>query len=825
MPACFHCGLPVPAAGRHRAVVLGEERGFCCTGCETIARTIVQSGFERYYETRELPAGEAGGVLPQDLPPAAIYDDPLAQRQFVASTGPHRKEATLILDRIRCAACVWLNEQALRALPGVAGVTINYATRRALVSWDERAVRLSQVIEAVRQLGYDAFPYDPDKQSGMQKQERRDALWRLFVAGFGAMQVMMYAFPRYIDDQGTLSSESEQLMRWASLVLTLPVMAFACKPFFANALADLRARRAGVDTPVSAGILAAFLASVWATLSGSGEVYFDSISMLVFLLLSARYLELAARQRASAGLDRLMRWMPAFADRVDPDVRSGAAERIPVSELRVGDQVLVAPGETVPADGVALEGESSVDESLLTGESRPVPKRAGASLIGGSVNIEQPLRMRVDHVGVDTRAAAISRLIERASASRPALVDTADRIAGHLTWVVLACALLAWAGWQAFDPGRAVWVAIAILVVTCPCALALAAPIAITTTTGRLSARGIVLTRSSALQAAERISDVVLDKTGTLTQGRLSVAHGQVLGGEGMQGCLALAAALEASSRHPVAQALRARAGGLAIPKVEGSVQHFPGAGVEGRIDGRCLRLGTQAFVAGLAGPWQSGLEPSAHRTPVYLGNAEGWLACFELEDSLREGATEAVARLRAGGLRVHLLSGDAPAVVEHHARAVGVDTWMGGASPQVKHAYVLGLQQAGARVMMVGDGVNDAPVLALADVSVAMGEGAPLAQMQADFVLLNARLAAVPLLLSESVRTMRNVRQNFAWALAYNALALPAAMAGLIGPWEAAIGMAGSSFVVVLNALRLVLAAETRQATGHLLPPAVAAR
>lgn len=818
-PACYHCGLPVPGQGGFHARVLGADRTFCCVGCETVARTIVDAGFENYYETRDGFGPEnLRGAVPQDLPPALIYDDPQAQRQFVVESGSHGREAALILDRIRCAACVWLNEQYLRKLPGVTGVTINYATRRALISWDERQLRLSQIIDAVRALGYDAYPYDPQKQTGMRRDERREALWRLFVAGFGAMQVMMYAVPRYIDDTGTLSFESEQLMRWASLALTIPVMLFACTPFFANALADLRGRRLGVDTPISLGILAAFFASAWATLSGRGEVYFDSISMLVFLLLGARYLELMARQRAAAGLDRLLRWMPTFAVRLHGDDPSSAQERIPIDTLKPGDSVIVAPGDTIPADGIVIHGEGNADESLLTGESRPVPKLPGSTVIGGSVNIDQPLVVQITCVGVDTQAAAIGRLIERAAASKPRLVAAADRIAGQLTWVVLASALVAFAGWYVIDPTRALWVSIAVLVVTCPCALALAAPIALTAATGRLSAAGIVLTRSSAIEAAEAATDVVLDKTGTLTEGRLSLVRVQVMATVDEAHCVALAVALNASSRHPVAVALRTGTSQVQSEVRADQQVHFPGSGVEAVVAGRRYRLGTPGFVAEVAGA-STGLPMTvAHRTPVYLGGEAGWLAMLEFEDTPRCGAADAIAALRAEGFRVHLLSGDAPEVVAHHAVAAGIDSWTGGATPQGKHDFVVGLQHRGCRVVMVGDGVNDAPVLAQADVSIAMGEGAPLALMQSDFVLLNTRLSSLPVLLKESRRTMRIIRQNFHWALGYNAIALPMAFTGLIGPWEAAIGMAASSFVVVLNALRLLSVA----AEGGIAPESV---
>jgi P-type Cu2+ transporter len=790
---CFHCGLPVAEAGRWSAPVLGAPREFCCAGCEAVASTIALGGFARYYETRAQP-----GARPQALPDAQVYDDPQAQRQFAADEGPGRRSATLILDGIRCAACLWLNEATLRALPGVLGADVNYATRRAQVAWDPARTRLSAIIEALRAVGYDAFPYEPRRQAALEQSERRRALWRLFVAGFGAMQVMMYAFPAYVDDgAGTLSREAENLMRWASLLLTLPVIAFACGPFFSGAWRELRRLRPGMDTPLAIGIGAAFLASAWATASGAGAVYFDSIAMLVFLLLGARYLELAARQRAARTLDRLARWSPSMAFRLE----NGAVRQVPAHALAKGDEVLVPAGDRVPADGVVEQGRSSVDESLLTGEPVPLAKSAGSPLAAGTLNLEQPLVMRVERAGAETGAAAIARLVERGAAARPRLVAAADRIAHALTWVVLVVAALA--GLQSGDG----WVAIAVLVATCPCALALAAPVALTRATGELLARGVALTRASALETLAAATDVVLDKTGTLTAGRFSIARVQLLGSVGETECFALARGLEASSRHPLARAFD---GGEATPATD--IVNVPGLGIEARAGARRVRIGTEAFCRVFAGQTASGAVLTAGLTPVFLADEVGWLAVFHLEDGLREDAAAAIERLRRGGLRVHLLSGDHPSTVAAVAGRLGIEARTGGATPQAKFAYVERLQRAGRVVAMVGDGLNDAPVLARANVSFAMGGGADAAQRHADFVLLGNSLEEMQRAFGLSRRTMRIVRQNFAWALAYNALVLPLAAAGWIGPWEAAVGMAASSFIVVLNALRVAPGAAGRE-------------
>ena len=780
----------------------------CCAGCQAVARTIAAAGFESYYETRS-----ASGPTPQDLPPAEIYDDPLAQRQFVAAAGEHEREASLILDRIRCAACLWLNEQWLRRLPGITRVDINYATHRAQVAWDERRAKLSQILEAVRAIGYDAWPYDPRRQDELRRRERRSALWRLFVAGFGAMQVMMYAFPAYLDDGGgTLSAANEQLMRWAGLILTVPVMLFSCRPFFSAAWQDLRRGTLGLDTPIALGLAAGFAASAWATVTGRGEVYFDSITMLVFLLLGARYVETVARQRATRELDHLARWMPSFAQRLRGPHDAGG-ERVAAHELAAGDLVLVAPGERVPADGVVERGASSADESLLTGESRPVPKAPGAALVGGSANLEQPLVMRVTRAGAETQAAAIARLVERAAAGKPRLVEGADRLARHLTLVVLTVAAGAFLWWLGVAPARAPWIAVAVLVATCPCALALAAPIVLTRANARLLARGLALTRSRAIEALERATDVVLDKTGTLTLGRFAIVRSMPLGTLDEAGCMRLARALESSSRHPIARAF-----GEGARASVSDPTNFPGRGVEARVAGRRVRIGAEAFCRELARAAPPPIGASAAQTPVFLADESGWLACFLLEDELRADAAELVAMLKARALRLHLVSGDEPRVVAELAQRLGIESFAGGAAPQDKYAFVERLQSEGRVVAMIGDGLNDAPVLARADVSIAMAGGADAAQAQADLVLLGerngARLGAIGEAFAVARAAMRTVRQNFAWALAYNVVALPLAAVGWIGPWEAAIGMAGSSFIVVLNAMRPLAPSEPWKAS-----------
>ncbi|MDD5247827.1 MAG: heavy metal translocating P-type ATPase [Rhodocyclaceae bacterium] len=803
--SCYHCGLAVPAGVDFPVEVDGQRREMCCVGCQAVAQAIVANGLDDYYRHRDAMPESPREALPQELQELGLFDHPDVQRNFVRPVGEHEREAALILEGITCAACVWLNESHIARQPGVTAVDINYATRRARVRWDERQTKLSHILEAVAAIGYRAHPYDTAKSEQLANKERRLAMWRLFVAGFGMMQVMMYAVPVYLASDGTMTPDIEQLMRWASLILTLPVMFYSSMPFFKGAWRDIRLLRVGMDVPVALGIGSAFVASCWATFVAGGAVYFDSVTMFVFFLLGGRYMEMMARQKSARGVEAISRALPAFAERYlsYPD---GATERVAVHLLVAGDILRVKPGETIPADGCVVDGESSADEALLTGESRPVAKRKGDAVIGGSVNIASPLALRVEHVGEATRLAAIKRLMERSAAEKPHVVVMADRIAARFVGALLLLALATGIAWWWIDPARALWVFVAVLVVSCPCALSLATPAVLTVVTGALARRGVLVTRGHAIETLARATDFVFDKTGTLSEGRPVLVETLALGTITAAAALHLAAAIEQGSEHSLGRALREASADADLPDVEGA-RAYTGKGMEARAAGRVVRIGTPEFVGALHGgaaPEQAAAWAAAGDTVVALADEHGWLALFRLADKPRAGAAETVSMLRELGLRVAVLSGDAPATVARTMQTLGVDAGAGGMTPEGKHDYLHRLQEKGAIVAMVGDGVNDAPVLAQAHVSVAMGGGTDLARSQADVVLLadDLRQLAAGVVLAR--RTLRTIRQNLAWAFAYNLLAIPLAMAGWVTPWMAGIGMSASSLLVVLNALRL---------------------
>lgn len=777
----------------------------CCHGCEAVAEAIVAAGLTDFYHHRTAPSRRAEELIPEQLRGLALYDRPDLQRSFVRAEDAHVREAALILEGIVCAACVWLNERHVGHLPGVLEFRVNYSTHRARVRWDERQTQLSTILGAIAAIGYIAHPFDPNRQQALQQRERSVALRRLAVAGLGSMQVMMLAVGLYVGDYQGMEDWIRQFLRWISLALAAPVVAYAAQPFFTAAWRDLRRGQLGMDVPVALAVLIAFIASVWHTWKGTGEVYYDSVTMFVCFLLIGRFLEMTARHQAAQISEALVRMLPAVAIRLNA---ANEEESIPIAELTSGDRVLVRPGATIPADGRVIDGASSVDESLLTGESLPLPRQIGDALIGGAVNVDSPLVMTVEKVGADTVLSAISRLLDRAQSEKPRLALLADRIAAWfvaILLVVAAAVFFAW--WSLSDFDIAFRITLSVLVVTCPCALSLATPTAIVAATGALTRLGVLTTRGHALEKLAQATHVLFDKTGTLTFGRLQVAAVEPVGDVSAEHALALAATLERGSEHPVGRALTAATDPPALSATD--LRNTPGNGVEGWIAGRPYRLGRPEFVS--AG-WQrsphQGLgmrtDLDAFSTWVALGDATDFLAWFRLTDVVRPGAAAAVAALQARGLTVELLSGDRPAVVAHVAREVGMSAATGGLSPQDKLERLRALQQQGAVAAMVGDGINDAPVLAAAQVSLAMGGGTQLAHATADMILLSEKLEHLVSGVDMARRTLRVMRENFAWAIGYNLLALPLAAGGWLTPWMSAIGMSLSSLLVVVNALRL---------------------
>ncbi|MBO4120921.1 heavy metal translocating P-type ATPase [Cupriavidus gilardii] len=834
--ACFHCGLPASAADTLHAAVGGVARRFCCAGCLALAQALDRAGFAHLY------AGEFRFGRPLDdaararLEPVwQAYDTEELRARFVRrldgaraqepeARSEERFEITLAPENIRCAACAWLIEQKLAQLPGVESAVANLATRRVLVRWRGNALTVAGLLGALADIGYTAWPFEFSAADRQDSVARRGLLMRLAVAMLGMMQVMMYAWPVYTHE-GSIDATHLRLLQWASLALTLPVIVYSAAPIFAGAWRSLRQRHVGMDVPVALGLAAAFGASLLATVRGTGEVYYDSVTMFVALLLLARYLELRVRQASRSGAEMLARQLPATCERLSSD---GTARRVPVARLMPGDRVRVRAGEIVPADGEILEGRSDLDESMLSGESRPVPRGPGQPVLAGCYNASSPLVIEVRQVGAGTRLAEIVALLERALTDKPRLAVVADRVAAWFVAALLVIAAAVGLLWWVIAPERALMVTVAVLVVSCPCALSLATPAALAAAGAALSRRGVLLTRGHALESLAGVTDVVLDKTGTLTEGRFAVANVIALGDLAQAECLALAGALCRSGEHPVARALVAAADRAAQPSAAGEgiagmefaqrlrgLRNRPGQGVEAMLDGRAIRVGRRDFVGAL-GPagrarddaaaleaWRGHLHDGA--SPVWLGDERGPLAVFVLSDTERAQAADLLARLRALGLRCHLISGDSQPTVRWWARHFGIDDAQGRVSPEGKRDYVAALQRDGAVVLAIGDGINDAPVLAQAQVSIALASGAPLAQVGADAVLTHDGIAEIAAALAIARRTRAVIRQNLGWAFAYNMVAIPLAASGHVTAWMAGLGMSLSSLLVVANAWRLL--------------------
>lgn len=760
----------------------------CCQGCRAAAEWIEQLGLAGYYELRTAPAPK-----PSDLDHGS-WQNADSARHVIRDLGAGLRETLLLIEGVRCTACVWLIERSLGATPGVVSVQVNAVSRRARVIWQDASITLPQLLHTLSRTGYGALPLDARGLTDLRRNESRDALKRLLVAGFGAMQAMMYATAIYLGAAETIDASTRELLRWLGLLVATPVVLYSARPFFAGAMRSLRAGRVGMDVPVALAIAAVYSASLIEAVRGTGEVYFDSVSMFVFFLLAGRYLEMRARHHARDLTDALAHLTPPFADRERDD---GTLQRVGIHELRVGDRVRVAEGGIVPADGVLLTERCRVDEALLSGESAAVMKRRDDLLIAGSVLEDGPVLVRIERVGADTALAGIAALVGRAHAERPRLQVAGEVAAARFVARVLTLTALTAILWAFIDPSRAFAAAVAVLVISCPCAFALAVPAALTRALGALAREGVLVVKPDAIQALAECTHALFDKTGTLTEATLSLADVRTFDGGSHDTALRLAATLARQSRHPVARAIAAAHPGLDTGAVADVATHT-GLGVSATIAGRALRLGRSDFA--LAG------KPLAleYEDAVLLADDRGPIAAFRVGERLRADAGAAIAALQAQGITVLIASGDAASRVSSVAARLNVGTWRARVLPADKLAWLTELRAGGARVLAVGDGVNDAPVLAGADVAIALAEGAELTQASSDIVLARGRLDAIAPARAIAQRTLAIVRQNQRWALFYNLSAVPLAALGFIAPWLAALGMSLSSLGVILNALRI---------------------
>lgn len=803
---CFHCGEIALEGNRWSLEIDGEEQIMCCPACKAVADTIISSGLKDYYKHRtSLPE-----ISPQQKRNASsdvreelkLYDEQAVQKSFVIRNKNELQqteaEAILVISGISCAACAWLIEHRLNQLEHVSSVNLNLTTRRLLIRWIDADIKLSQILEEIHQLGYQAHPFSATQAEEQRIKESKTAFRRLAVAGFATMQVMMLAVPLYVGELRGILEQYQIFLRIASMLFATVVVLYSARPFFSAAIRDLRTRHLTMDVPVSLAILLAYFSSVWSTVNQGPEIYFDSVCMFTFFLLTGRFFEMQARHRMTQAGNNLLDLMPSAAIKSTPE----GDVVIPTSDIQVGDLLIIKPGQQIPADGIVEQGNSAVDEAALTGEYLPINKTQGALLIGGTHNVESQLLMRVTATGADAELNTIMRLMDRAQQEKPAIAIFADKVASRFVAAVLIIASSIALVWTFIDPSQAFWITLSVLVVTCPCALSLATPTALTAATASLREQGFLISKGHVLEGLNQIDRIVFDKTGTLTRGELTLEQSIPVSSAvslSEYDALKIATTLEQYSNHPIARAFNS-------PHVfdAENIEQVTAKGVEGLINNTTYRIGRADF----AFPSNVLLPPiQDDRQWLLLANEEQPLYWFALSDSLRQGAIPMVKQLKEWGIKVSILTGDPSAQVEAVATALGIDDVHKGLSPGDKLDIASAWQQQGERLMMVGDGINDVPTLARADIAVAIGQASDLTQTNADAVITNSSLTTILYALSKGRKATRIIRQNIYWALGYNLLALPLAAMGFIPPWAAAIGMSLSSLIVVGNALRLLSA------------------
>ncbi|MCS0438216.1 heavy metal translocating P-type ATPase [Vibrio diabolicus] len=781
--SCYHCGEDVPANTDFKVDILGESRKMCCPGCETVAQTIVDSGLVSYYQYRTAPA-EKADLVPEQLQALIHYDNEDVQSEFVRNR-ENVSEVTLSLEGVSCAACAWLIEKQVSNTAGLVSIRVNTTTNRALLTWDKTQVRLSELLSVIHKLGYKAAPFEADKQEASYHRMMKQYLYRLGIAGLATMQVMMLAVALYLEVFGDLEPEFKNYFRWVSLIFATPVLLYSALPFYLNAWRSIKGRTLGMDVPVSIALIFAYVASLIATVTEQGEVFFESISMFTFFLLVGRFLEMRARRKAAAASGNLLKLIPAIATTLD-------GEQIPVKTLKVGDRIRVLPGEHIPADGKVISGRIHIDESMLTGESVHVVKREGDAVYAGTLNGDESFELEVMSSKADSMISNIVRLQDEAQHSKPKIAEIADVVARYFVGAILIISAGTWFYWHQTKPDDAFWIMLSVLVATCPCALSLATPTALTCATSRMGNFGILLRKGHVFETLCKINHLVVDKTGTLTKGDIEICDTKVLSDLPKEDCLSLAAALEAHANHPIARSFASYANDDFVVY---EVQNVIGSGIEGIWNGKVVKIGSAVFVQG---------KESDESHAVYLSVDGEHVASFYYRDPIRKESKAFVQRFADAGIKTTLLTGDSLSNARPVANEIGIDHVVASAKPEDKLAYLKSLDEDSI-TMMVGDGINDAPTLAGAHLSVAMGGGTDVAKASADMTLLGDNLEKLLEARLLALRTRKIIRENLAWSLGYNLLILPLAVAGLVAPYIAVVGMSASSIIVVSNSLRLL--------------------
>lgn len=757
----------------------------CCPGCQAVATTIVQNGLQDYYRFRTKNADKGDELLTETLSKLQAYDDEEVVEEFVVGEGD-KKQIQLTVEGISCAACGWLIEKQLSKLNGVLRISVNVTARRAALEWDVNQLKLSEILKRIEQIGYHALPFQPDQHEALYQKQNKDYLKKLGLSGLMSMQVMMLAIGLYFGIFGSIDKQTQTYFHWVSLMLTAPVVLYCGRGFYSSAWNSLRAKTVNMDLSISVAIWGTFISSVIATIDQSGEIYFESVCMFIFLLLISRYIEHRSRHQAAQISANMLKFIPLSAIRLV----DGQNQPTLAKKLKIDDLVLVKAGETIPVDGIIVDGQSRIDESMLTGEFEHTEKSINHQVFGGTINKTGVLKVKATRLFKDALVNQIVRMQEFALAEKPRIAHFADRASRHFVIAVLAIAAASYFVWLNIEAQRAFWIAIAVLVATCPCALALATPSALTSAMAKLNKLGMLIKRADVLEQLPSIDSIVFDKTGTLTEGKFSLHRFEVLTEEPESRILNIIANLENYSEHPIAKAFTLE------EKLDlEAVIVTPGFGISATVENSHYRLGSAAFM-------QSTIPNEYQWASIYLENEHGLIAVCSVNDKIKQGINSVLKRLEKH--KQVILSGDNKRNVENIAEQLNITHYYSECSPEQKLNKMAEFRQCSAGVMMIGDGINDAPVMAAADVSIAVGNASDIAKRSADIVLLGSDLTHIPTLFEMAKRTRNTIKQNMFWAIGYNILILPLALTGYLTPWMAVIGMSLSSILVVTNSVKL---------------------
>jgi len=808
---CFHCGLPSKGATACTGDVAGESHRFCCGGCLSVCQVIHESGLDDFYQ--RLKKRESTIAPPPDAPADLDqYNLPEVQAEFVQSLADGSYKTQLMVEGIHCAACVWLIEKALMGMDGIIQAEVNLVHHRLSLHWQPKKLALAQVIKRLATLGYAAVPFNLEHVEGQARQQNRKLLFRLGFAGFGAMNIMWISIALYAGAFSGISDEYRHFFHWISFSIATPVLFYSGGSILFSAWQGLRQARLGMDLPIAIGALTTYCYSAWQTWSGGQHVYFDTVVTFLFIILIGRYLEALARRNASSATLRLLELQPRMATRMTED----GEERISVRHLHIGDHLRIRPGDKIPADGLVIEGQSHVDESMLTGEYKPIHKNIDCRLIAGTVNGESPLAMQVEKAGAETVLSRIIHLVESAQGSKAPIQNLADRIAPYFVAVTLSLASLTFLYWFSIDVNTALLAATAVLIITCPCALGLATPMAIAVSAGLAAKRGVLIRNGKALEKLSDISHVVMDKTGTLTEGKMTVTN--ILFAEDADHVLQLAGSIERHDSHPIAKAICLSQESKELRFFDAhDLQMISGLGVQGIVQtpqaDHEILIGNKRLMQqhGISLNQQH-LDACKHiesdmGIAIFIAKNGKALGLLQLEDKLREGTHELISKLAQSGLSMTILTGDSVAAANYLEQTLSKNMpipihVIAEILPEDKANEISRLQRQGEHVLMIGDGINDAPALAQADISIAMGGGTDVSMECSDIVLMGSELQKIPWALALGKRTLKSIRQNLTFSLAYNIILVPAAMMAWVTPIFAALAMPLSSLIVIANAI-----------------------